>query len=186
MKKGGEMGKLRFHIFRIVFAILFLLSLTIPSSLAQERERTIRLLDFRTILGSTSPRLLEIVEVQVAENAVPLDHPFQASPDWIKDLTILVRNVSEKKITSISLGLSLYQADGGEAGLVILEIGNWSTGETIKRDEQPLYPGEYLGIRLADVRYFHFQKYLKEIVAKNDFTEVNITRVQAKVENEDR
>jgi hypothetical protein len=105
-------------------AILFSLFLALVANAslslqAQQRERVIT--SFRSAMRNTmmkpggSPMPTDVIAVEVlgfnlAGIPVNLDQPFRADDDWLKDLRVRVKNISEKPISHLRIIFSVPEA----------------------------------------------------------------------------
>lgn len=62
-------------------------------------------------------KALEIVEIKLGDKLISLGQPFSASDDWLKNLTIKMKNISDKPIYSIMITFSLPEAQYKEFSL---------------------------------------------------------------------
>ena len=84
---------------------------------------------------------------------------FEASPDWLKNLTLKLRNVSDKTITYINVNLHFVEATkNGAMALHQVFLGVDPNGK-FSRPELRLAPGESVEVPLA-TRYDDIRKLL--------------------------
>lgn len=157
------------------------LQLSPPISRAQERERRIHIWNPLYSPTSQLSDSVDILQILVGDSIVLPDRSFYAERNWLKNLGFLVRNKSGNRISAIGIQLMCESAEG-TSRLVSLEIGNLSNSESIKENGLPLYPEELLKINLSDPRYYHFQKFLDDLIKKSDIDKVGIGRIRVRFE----
>ena len=115
--------------FRLLFCLTVIAAAPAASLHAQDRERLITRAKSGMVPGmSLEPGgalvqadvvAIEIIEIKVAGVPVTLGQPFTAGEDWLKDLTVRVRNVSAKPMVWVSMGFGMPEAklvrDGRES-----------------------------------------------------------------------
>lgn len=86
---------------------------------------------------------IELVEIRIKNQIIALDKPFEYEDDWLKYLTIKLKNVSDKPITSVRLSLGRPQAKFKDSSLGFsLEFGSLSAFGSAKKDFRVIKPGE--------------------------------------------
>ncbi len=95
------------------------------------------------------PRItaLRVVEIRVAGNPVTLGQPFEADDDWLKNLSLKVKNVSGRTINvmPVSFGLSeLLPPNGGDVAFTIMRglYGDGSETREAADERRPIMPEE--------------------------------------------
>lgn len=78
---------------------------------------------------STDERALELVEIKVEGKIVKLGEPFAAKSDWLKTLTVKMRNVSAKPISRIMITLVFPETKKGDS-----YSGSWISYSAIDPD----------------------------------------------------
>jgi hypothetical protein len=88
-------------------AVLFTLFLTSAVALAQPSEEIE--IDY---LSNKEP--VKIVSVKVGETSVESGKKFPASEDWLKDLTVTVKNYYRKTVSYVEIGIIVFSPEGQE------------------------------------------------------------------------
>lgn len=112
--------RLRGLTFRFLFCLAVIVAASSVSLRAQERERVITRVESGMVPSMnlepggrqvpTDVVAVEIVEIKVAGVPVTLGKPFTAGEDWLRDLTVRVRNVSPKPIIWASMHFGVPEA----------------------------------------------------------------------------
>ena len=136
-----------------IFLINVLLLLFSAVCLAQDKTRVIvfpeKKTDLKMLKGEdgrgvpTEISGVELVEIRIKDQIVALDQPFEYEDDWLKYLTIKLKNTSDKPITSVRLNIGQPQAKIKDSSLGFsLEFGSLSAFESSKKDLRVIKPGE--------------------------------------------
>ena len=144
------MGKRSPLILGFVGALIVIAPLCAAPSLGQDREKVVRV---RKLDPSQPERPLELVDVTVAGASVMLDHPFAAGPEWIRDLNIRLRNISEKEVSAVALQLLFPSASEKDRRGTVLLHGRFTGAKAAVGEEAPVLPGEYLDMGLGEEDY---------------------------------
>lgn len=131
---------------RAMCATLFILAL---ASCAQAQEVQNRVVDVYAEVKGDAPRItaLQVVEIRVAGNPVTLGQPFEADDDWLKNLTVRIKNVSGRTINilPISFGITeLLPPKSGDVAFTIMR-GLYGDGTEVREasdERKPIMPGE--------------------------------------------
>lgn len=145
---------------------VMLVCLLLPlSPYAQERKERI----IKKVSNFAEP--VEIVEIQVGGQPVSLLGRFASDKDWLKTLTLKVKNVSGQSITYVEIGITIpkfglmeypfsvplkYGQEPPQPG----EISNAPT-------PKPIAPGHTVKLSLADSMYDRLTNYLSEKQAED-------------------
>src|SRR4028119_946796 len=93
--------------FRVFIASLIICISSSTFLFAQSSERTIKLYKWRN-------EPLEITKLKASGKEVSFNQPFTAEgEDWFRDLTVMVKNISNQVIHSIDIGLYFYTKEAG-------------------------------------------------------------------------
>jgi hypothetical protein len=124
-----------------VLSIALLLSLT---AVAQAQTKSIK----RNGWYLNAP--IEVFDLKVKENAVSFNEAFEAEGEWLKEVSLKIRNNSKKTIVCIYVGVVFPET--GPAPMTQAKFFGHPTNTAIKPKGQPLElrPGEVLSISLAD------------------------------------
>lgn len=88
---------------------------------------------------------LAVTQIRVNGQGVAPGLPFAAGPDWLKGLTVRVKNVSAKPLAYLQLNFTFPEARYRSGGIgFTLRYGQPrpGTGGTVEFDSKPLLPGE--------------------------------------------
>ena len=174
------------------FIIIILSPLLAYSQVQQER-----IIDWhpRTLPGSfvkgedgkqipTTIGALEILEIKVNDKTVKLGQAFSAGGEWLKNLTIKVKNTSGKPISSIRMHFTLPEAKYGEGTMSFsLEYGKaLSTG--INYGDQKVIPsGEELLLYRNEAHYNRDRDGIAKLAGITDFSKVLLGMTIVQFEN---
>lgn len=144
--------------------VLLLASLTpqqlVPLAL-QDRQRTI-------IIKGDDWAPMKIQTIRTKGKQVEPDKEFFATDDWLKQLTVELRNDSKKTVTFVSVGLFFPRLDPDAkqpgAGFS-LDYGDdpfaFDSAETMPPLRvKPVLPGEHLAITLTDAEFTRLKQFL--------------------------
>jgi hypothetical protein len=84
------------------FAVIILL-LAHPA-IGQVKKRLIPLPDWATKYEEDEEIQLELIEIRVAGKPVVLGQPFDADENWLKNMTLRVKNISDRPIVAFGVG----------------------------------------------------------------------------------
>jgi hypothetical protein len=125
--------------------------------LRQEQERAIGKLSWRN-------EPIEIVKVKIKGKDIELGRKFLEGDDWLKGLTVAVKNVSGKPISRIELSLSFPRAEGTSD-----DVPTYSVAIIYGRDpaeagtQKQVASGESVSINLLEVNLPVIKADLKEL-----------------------
>ncbi|HEY0006474.1 MAG TPA: hypothetical protein VGB17_16955 [Pyrinomonadaceae bacterium] len=138
----------------VMFLMLILVS---GSALAQEvRDRELMpAFDFTTIQMP-----VEIVYIKLNGKAIQPGEKIQGDDDWLKGLSFTLKNISDKPIAYVDLGLRFPQPKG----FVVYSLNygvDFSRGQSRRVSSPPaIQPGEILELALTKEKYPIFQRIL--------------------------
>jgi hypothetical protein len=98
---------------------------------------------------------LEMVDTTVDGKSIAIGEPFTASEDWIRNLTVRVRNISGQKIHSIEMSIVLPDVtlnDGRNYGFAL------RGGSTPAGKQKPIMPGEEVELKWIEIEYQKFKE----------------------------
>lgn len=123
-----------------------------PDLKAGERVVEVDLRDWTPPDDSNS---ISVTEIKVNGQSVALGQPFAAEADWLRTLTVRVRNESEKPIVAVGVSFSFPEASYHGGGLGFrLAYGERRPGrETGAPATKPLLPGEEVELTLTSDEY---------------------------------
>ena len=107
-----------------------------------------------------------------------LDQPFTAGRGWVKDLTIRVRNTSEKEIAAVALQIRFPHASAQNGFGFILMQGKVGGRRFGTDDGAPPHPGESVDLRMPEADYLLFEKHLAAKGLADELTTLHIHRVR--------
>ncbi len=111
----------------------------------------------------TEIKALELIDITVDGQTVQIGKEFFANDNWIGKLTFKLKNISQKPILSINLGLSLPEPhpSAGKYGFSFgygKELGATFQGEKM----QPIQPDEIVELKFTELQYHHFLEALSK------------------------
>jgi hypothetical protein len=120
------------------------------------------------VLFPSDIKALEIVEIEVENNPISLGESFSASDDWLRYLTIRVKNISGKPISSIRISLSLPETKNEERTFGFsLEYGKALSTGIDYGIQKPIMPNEELELFRNEA---HYQRGLQTIAQRSGLT----------------
>ena len=160
----------------ILLTILIFVVLTTTSSVfSQSKNRTVQWpeipLSNRNMIGAAGTEVLaqievlEIKEISVAGKSITIGQPFAADDNWITDLTIRLKNVSDQTFSLIQIDLILPEIMPG-GPLVSLCYGCGGLGI-----RQSITPGEEVEMKVV------FQQWVTDQI-KSKSNPSSITKAQ--------
>jgi hypothetical protein len=136
-----------------VTACCFALALAAPPAPASAQERG-RIVEATAAVIRPEAQPLELVEIRAGGGAVDLGRPFQAGDDWLKGLTLRLRNISAEPISSLSVMMDLSEARRGGGALRVELTHGASAGSGARPDGVGyLMPGSEVEVRLTGAEY---------------------------------
>ena len=79
-------------------------------SILEKSHPSSRIKDQKGKFIPTDERAVELVEIKVGDKSIKLGEHFTAENDWLKTLTVKMKNVSDKPISRIVINLSFPEA----------------------------------------------------------------------------
>ena len=149
----------RTRVFSLGFIALSLLLVRVADG--QVKDRLVPFPDWASSYDEDEEVPLELVEIKVAGRPVILGQPFASGGDWLKNMTLRVKNISNKPILAFGVGGGLL--GGLEEELppyASFQYGvNWQWGKESRRrkrrpNEPVLKPGEIVELSYANVDEF--------------------------------
>ena len=124
-----------------------------PTTALKAGERIVEVDSRRSALPDDSDAIAVTGIRADGQNVVP-GQPFPAGPDWLRSLTVRVRNNSAKPIASVSVSFSLPEASyrGGGIGFS-LRHGARAAGGGDDAEAKPLPPGEEMELGFTGEEY---------------------------------
>ena len=114
---------------RTLIPILLLILVSVPVTFAQTKKRLIPFPDWSLDNRDEKPSL-ELVEIRIAGKAIALDEPFKANQNWLKSMTLRIRNIGTKPIVAFGVGGGLLSGIAEElpAGASFQYGVSWNWG----------------------------------------------------------
>lgn len=138
--------------FLFPFAVIFLFAI-LPSVSAQElRERELHpAFDFTTIQMP-----VEIVSIKINGKEIKPGEKIKGDDDWLQGLSYTLKNISNKPIAYVSMGLRFVRPD--RVVIFILNYGvDYSRGEPRSASSPlPIQPDQTVDLTLTKARYPNF------------------------------
>ena len=123
-------------------------------------------------------KALEIIEVKVMRQPITIGQTFTAEGDWLKSLTLRVKNISGKPIRSIRVLFTLPEAkyNGGSMGFS-LEYGKELSSGFGYGGPKTIMPEEEVELARNEQRYSLEQKGIAKRTGRADFRKVLISNM---------
>jgi hypothetical protein len=100
---------------------------------------------------------LELIEITVDGQAVQIGQPFSANDNWIGKLTFKLKNISQKPILAVTLGLSLPQTQPEMGGYGFSFGYGKELGATFQGEKrEAIQPDEVVELKFTEMQYNHF------------------------------
>ena len=116
---------------------------------------------------------VELIGVSVGGKIVTPGVPFAAGEDWLKTLTVKLKNVSDKPISSVRMSFSRPEAKFKDSGLgFTLEFGSLSAMLKNREINKTVRPGEEFELTQSEHLYYSGKAFMIEKTGV-----ANITRV---------
>ncbi|HVF88406.1 MAG TPA: hypothetical protein VM866_12495 [Pyrinomonadaceae bacterium] len=130
-----------------------------------------RVIVARSLPSRPGDDVLEVVNIKVAGQSVTPGRPFTADEEWLRNLSVRIKNTSPKPIESIRLQLSLPEARYRAGGLGIsLNYGGRTKAEKEAGDIKPLMPGGEAELKFTAADYESNQKFVSERSSVSSFS----------------
>lgn len=155
---------------------------------AQERERSIKWEKAGFPNGISGPEMpltktdlhvVEIVGFKAAGQSVTPDIPFLAGEDWLRTLSVTVRNIADKPITRLRFDFGLPEDKflrKGRTGWPTYWVGYTSEGNDGRKD---VMPGEEVELRCVEYYYPSHMEGIAKQTGVRSFTLATAGTVQA-------
>lgn len=147
-----------------IFKVIILLMYGVTPALAQAPDKIVTWSDYpmgRITRVSPNMRLspieeaLEIVDVIVDDKSITIGEPFTASENWIRTLTVRVRNISGRELHSIEMSIALPDVslnDGRNIGFSL------RGGSTPAGKQKAIMSGEEVELKWIEIEYQKFRE----------------------------
>jgi hypothetical protein len=147
---------------------------------AQTKKRLIPFPDW-SAAETNDEVALELVEIKIAGNPIRLDQPFDADDNWLKEMTLRVKNVGTKTITTLDIGGGLLHSVDEElpssSSYQYAVRWHWTTGLKLDKENPPdreIRPGETIELTYAHVNSIYRRTLAKE--GEGSFRKLKFTR----------
>jgi hypothetical protein len=129
-----------------------------------------RLVEVSSSRPDSDPNVIVVTGVAVAGRQVTPGQPFTAGDDWLRGLTLRVKNVSSKPITYLQFSLSFPEAHyhGGGLGQTLSYGRNMASGQNAP-GAMSLSPGEEAELTLTDEEFHNFRSFAERLNGSADF-----------------
>ncbi|HVG28476.1 MAG TPA: hypothetical protein VM864_02020 [Pyrinomonadaceae bacterium] len=124
----------------------------------------------------SDPHVLVISEIKVAGQPVTPGSPFPAGSDWLRNLSVRVKNTSAKPITYVQLNFSLPEAryQAGGVGFHLTYGKNTVDSAPDAPDAGRLLPGEETELSFTDADYEMHRRFAEKLSGVTDFSRVRL------------
>jgi len=132
----------------------------------------------------SSDRALEIVEFTVDGRKITPGQRFEAGEDWLKSLSVRVKNISAKKIVSIRLHFGLPETKGNsiQSGFS-LEYGQALSTRFKEIDQKAIEPGQEVVLFRDESHYARDRDGIAKRTGLTDFASAIISTTTVKFED---
>lgn len=122
------------------------------------------------------PDIVVITGVEVAGRQVTPGQPFAAGDDWLRGLTLRVKNISSKSIAYMEIGLSFPEASyhSGGIGHPLRYGKNFAPGDRSAPDASLLSPGEEAELAFSDGEFHSFRAFAERLSGSANFRRVQL------------
>ena len=157
---NSEVGQLSTPVHLRKSIIIFSVAVVLMYALSATAQTTKRLVPFpEWSLDNTDDEVsLELVEVKIAGKVIALGKPFDADDNWLKDMTLRVKNIGTKPIVAFGVGGGLLHGVAEELPMYAsFKYGiAWNWGSNVNSDKQKhrrpvLNPGDTIELSYANV-----------------------------------
>jgi hypothetical protein len=124
-----------------------------PKSAAPKLKAGERVVEVPSFKPANDPDALVITEIKVEGRPVTPGQPFTAGDDWLRSLSVRVRNTSNKPIAFVQIGFSLPEARYHNADVGHMLHYGRSTAGGGAPDAAPLAPGEEVELTLTEEEF---------------------------------
>jgi hypothetical protein len=150
-------------------------STALSSPLPVSWQKSDRIIDWQPVRIMSEAKVLEIVDVKVAEKSITIGQPFAANDDWLDALTFRIRNISGKTINLLGFGVGFPEltANGGVTPMFSITY----SAESVKRDsapQKPLMPGEETDLKLPEDQLAIMRRVGLRTIGTANLSKVNI------------
>lgn len=129
----------------------------------------------------TTMKGVELVCISFEGKTVTPGNTFAAGDDWLKTLTVKLKNVSDKAISSIIMSFSRPEAKFNNSSLGFsLEFGSLSAMEANRTIKKVIQPGEEFELRQTEALYLSRKTFMIEKTGIANITQliIGITTVE--------
>lgn len=127
---------------------------------------------------------LKVIEIKMYDKAISLGQSFSADYDWLKNLTVRVRNTSEKPISSVRMHFDLPEAKYGEGSMGFsLEYGKALSTGISYGVQKIIMPNEELVLSRNEAHYNRDRDGIAQRTGETDFSKVLIGMTIVKFED---
>ncbi len=135
------------------------------------------------ILFPSEISALEVIEIKVADKPVVLGQAFDANEDWLKTLSVKVKNVSGKPISLVRTSFNLPEAknEKGTMGFSLIYGEEFSNSDTDNKPQKVIFPGQEVILARNEIRQ-HLEA-ITQRSGKTDFSKVLIGLTMVKFED---
>ena len=150
--------------------MLFVFLLSQFAVASQQANRRKRVIDDKHSYPHCPIKIME-VETETTKTKVALGEPFLSDDDWIKDLTVRIKNTSNKVVTHVGIKIH-FDRPANQAGQPVAVWDLWyGVSPFYFKPEEPIpppmvqliQPGETQSITLSEVEYVAMTSFLRDI-----------------------
>lgn len=154
---------------RILISILCVAGVLITVQIAGAQKKA-RLIPFPawSLEETDFPASLEVVEIKIAGKPIALDTAFDADDDWLKNMTLRVKNVGTQPIAAFGVGGGLLHGIGEELpGYASFRYGiGWNWGNNFNPDKEKHYGPVLNAGDTIELSYANVDSITRRVLAK--------------------
>jgi hypothetical protein len=139
--------------YRHICAAIFILTIHAFAH-GQVQDRIVETYAYKKVSAAEAP-FLRIIEIKVAGNAVTLGRPFAADHEWLKSLSVRVKNISGKPINILPVSFSISDLGDERIGDVSFTLirgiyGNGEQRDDASGEQKPIMPDEEIDLTFTE------------------------------------
>ena len=125
---------------------------------------------------NSDPDVIIITGIEVAGQQVTPGQPFAAGDDWLRGLTLRIKNASSNPIAYVEIGLSFPEGHyhSGGIGQPLRYGKNFAPGNRSAPDARLLSPGEEAELVFPDGELHSFRTFAERLSGSADFHRVEL------------
>ena len=150
----------------IIFSVTVVL-ICVHAATAQTKKRLVPLPAWS--LDDTDGEVsLELVEIKIAGKPIALDEPFDADDNWLKNMTLRVKNVGTKPIVAFGVGGGLLHGVAEELPMhASFDYGiAWNWGKSFNPEKEKHHGPVFKVGDIVELSYANVNAFTRRVLAK--------------------